>query len=183
MEQASDNYLIEQILEGRTECFSALMERYDKPVFSLIVKIVDNRQDAEELTQDVFLKAFRSLFSFRHDSSFSTWLYRIAWNAAVSATRKQQNDWMPLDDDLATDLADEDAENEVESMSGNEQTERLHKALGQLPPDDRALITMFYMQDKTTDEISRISGLSLPNVKTRLHRIRKRLFTLMTKRY
>ncbi|MDR1331126.1 MAG: RNA polymerase sigma factor [Tannerella sp.] len=180
MESATDGYCIEKILEGRTEYFSTLADRYGKPVFSLIVRMVENREDAEELTQDVFMKAYRSLHTFRGNSSFSTWLYRIACNTAISAVRKQRVEWLPIDEASIADTTDDDAESMMSLLSGEERLERLQKALAQLPTGDRALIMLFYMQEQTVDEISAITHLSLPNVKTRLHRIRKKLLALMT---
>ncbi|MDR1406816.1 MAG: RNA polymerase sigma factor [Tannerella sp.] len=180
MESATDGYYVEKILAGKTAYFSALTDRYDKAIFSMIVKITGNREDAEELTQDVFMKVYRSLSSFRSDSSFSTWLYRIAYNTAISATRKQKTEWLSLDDIPPADTAEEDAENHLAGLESEEQLKRLQKALEQLPPDDRALILLYYPQEKTVDEISHIMHLSLPNVKTRLHRIRKKLLAMMT---
>jgi RNA polymerase sigma-70 factor (ECF subfamily) len=180
MGSGTDRYYIEKILAGETEHFSVLMARYDRPVFSLIVKMTENREDAEELTQDVFLKVFRSLSTFQGNSSLSTWIYRIAYNTVVSATRKQRAEWVSIEDMPTVDRAEEDAEDEVERLNGDEQLERLHQALTRLAPDDRALILLFYMQEKTMDEISAITRLSLPNVKTKMHRIRKKLLVLMT---
>jgi RNA polymerase sigma-70 factor (ECF subfamily) len=154
------------------------MGRYGQPVFSLIVKMTGNREDAEELTQDVFLKAFRSLSTFRGSSSFSTWLYRIAYNTAISALRKQKMEWLPFEE--IADMAEKEAEDEVSELDGDDQLDLLQKAMEQLPPDDRALLTLFYTQEKTVDEISVITRLSRPNVKTKLHRIRKKLLVLMT---
>jgi RNA polymerase sigma-70 factor (ECF subfamily) len=178
MESATDGYCIEKILAGRTEYFSTLMERYGQSVFSLIVKMTGNREDSEELTQDVFLKAFRSLSTFRGSSSFSTWLYRIAYNTAISAMRKQKMEWLPFEEIAGT--TDEEAADEVAELDGDTQLDRLQKALEQLPPDDRALLLLFYTQEKTVEEISAITRLSRPNVKTKLHRIRKKLLVLMT---
>ncbi|MDR1601170.1 MAG: sigma-70 family RNA polymerase sigma factor [Tannerella sp.] len=178
MESVTDGYCIEKILAGRTEYFSVLMKKYSQPVFSLIVKMAGNREDAEELTQDVFLKVFRSLSTFRGNSSFSTWLYRIAYNTAISAMRKPKPEWLPFEE--IADTADEDAEDEVAGLDSNIQLDRLQKALQQLPPDDRALLMLFYTHEKTVDEISIITRLSRPNVKTKLHRIRKKLLLLMT---
>jgi RNA polymerase sigma-70 factor (ECF subfamily) len=179
MESGTDTYYIERIQAGETECFAALLKRYSRPVFSLIVKITGNREDAEELTQDVFLKVFRSLPSFRGDSCFSTWLYRIAYNTAVSATRKKKREWLAIDEMTAGDLPEE-PDGEWERENREEQLARLEQAMEQLLPDERALILLFYMQEKTVEEIAGITGLTLSNVKTKLHRIRKKLIVLMS---
>jgi RNA polymerase sigma-70 factor (ECF subfamily) len=179
MKLIADTYYIEKIQAGETDGFAVLMERYSRPVFNLILKMTENREDAEELTQDVFLKAFRSLGSFQGESRFSTWLYRIAYNTAVSATRKRRQEWLSIDEAMIENVSEEDVSDELEQVSKEEQLERLEQALAQLPPDERALMLLFYMQEKTVEEIVLITRLSAPNVKTKLHRIRKKLFVLM----
>jgi RNA polymerase sigma-70 factor (ECF subfamily) len=179
MEPVADTYYIERVQAGETECFAFLLKRYSRPVYSLIVKMVGNREDAEELTQDVFLKAYRSLSSFQGNSRFSTWLYRIACNTAVSATRKARHEWPAIEESLIGNVAEEDVSEALAQASKEEQLTRLEAALAQLPPDERALILLFYMQAKTVEEIAAVTGLTASNVKTRLHRIRKKMFVLM----
>lgn len=174
-----DEVYINRVLDGDAAGFAPLMERYSRPVFALLVGMTGNRADAEELTQDAFLKAFRSLRSFRRDSSFATWIYRIAYNTAVSALRRRRPDRpVSMDDDTAERLPDPIDEDD-ESEAAEERFRRLDRALEQLRPDDRALVHMFYKQEKTVDELAAITGLSLSNVKVRLHRTRKKLMSLM----
>ena len=181
MNVLTDAYYIEKIQAGETECFAILLDRYSRPVFSLIVKIAGSREDAEELTQDVFLKVFRSLSSFQGNSLFSTWLYRIAYNVAVSATRKKQYEWLTVEESMIENVPENEISDEVEQWEKEEQLCRLEKALEQLLPDERALVSLFYMQEKQIDEIVSITGLSVSNVKTKLHRIRKKMLFLMQK--
>jgi RNA polymerase sigma-70 factor (ECF subfamily) len=179
LKSVTDTCYIERIQAGETECFAVLLERYSRPVYSLIVKMVGNREDAEELTQDVFLKAYRSLASFQGNSLFSTWLYRIAYNTAVSATRKKKYEWQAIDDAALENIAEEDVSDALAQVSNETRLVRLEQALEQLLPDERALILLFYMQEKTVEEMASITGLTVSNVKTRLHRIRKKMFVLM----
>jgi RNA polymerase sigma-70 factor (ECF subfamily) len=172
----ADTYYIERIISGEADYFSVLLERYSRPVFTLIVKMTGNREDAEELTQDVFLKVFRSLESFQGNSLFSTWLYSIAYRTTVSALRKKKAEQMMIND--LTD--DEQIDDEEETTANKEiQLAGLEKALAQLAPSDRALILLFYKEEHSVEELAAITGLTTANVKTRLHRIRKRLFALM----
>jgi RNA polymerase sigma-70 factor (ECF subfamily) len=175
----TDAYYIEKVQAGDTACFTVLLERYSRSVFSLIVKIAGNREDAEELTQDVFLKVFRSLSSFQGNSLFSTWLYRIAYNTAVSAARKKTCEWTTIEESMIENTVEDDISDDVEQLEKEEQLNRLEKALGQLLPDERAIVTLFYMQEKQIDEIATITGLSISNVKVKLHRIRKKMLGLM----
>ncbi len=175
MERLSDMEYVERVQAGDAECFAPLLERYSQPVFSLLIRIVGNREDAEELTQDVFLKVFRSLSSFRGNSSFATWLYRIAYNTAVSATRRTKREWMSFDDSGMERVAEETSDNEADETLNEDRLQRLEHALDRLRPDDRALILLFYKQEKTMEEIAEITGLTLSNVKVKIHRIRKKL--------
>lgn len=176
IELKTDTYYIERIILGETDYFSVLLERYSRPVFTLIVKMTGNREDAEELTQDVFLKVFRSLKSFQGDSLFSTWLYSIAYRTTVSALRKKKTEQTAIED-LADD---EQIDGEEETTVHKElQLAALEKALEQLAPNDRALILLFYKEEHSVEELAVITGLTTANVKIRLYRIRKRLFALM----
>ena len=179
MEQLTDTYYIDKIQAGETDCFAVLLERYSQPVFSLIVKVIGCREDAEELTQDVFLKVFRSLNTFQGESRFSTWLYRIAYNTAISAVRKKKLEWISIDETPLKDVTDEAFGAGLIENSNEVQLVCLEKALNQLLPGERALILFFYMQEKSIEEIAVITGYSVANVKTKLFRIRKKLFTLM----
>ena len=177
MERMSDAAYIEKILKGETNCFARLLERYSNQVFSLIVKIVGNREDAEELTQDAFVKAFQSLAQFRGESSFSTWIYRIAYNLAISATRKKVLEVTPIDESMLQDIPDEPDD----SFLNDKRIDCLNKALEQLPRNERAIILLFYKDNKSVEEISSITGLTASNVKTKLCRIRKKLYVLINK--
>lgn len=179
MERLSDNYYIEKIRLGETDCFATLLERYSRQVFSLVVKIVDNREDAEELTQDVFVKAFGSLSSFRGDSSFSTWIYRIAYNIAVSATRKRVRVFTPVDENIISAVPDEPDESIWGDTDSETRVVYLNCALEQLPPEERAMIMLFYKENKSMEEIAMITRLTETNVKTKIFRIRKKLFVLI----
>lgn len=179
MELYDDSYYIERIKQGDTACFACLIDRYGQQVFTLVVRIVRSREDAEELTQDIFLKVFRTLAGFRGGSSFSTWLYRIAYNTAVSATRKTKREYLCLDDDTLAGVSEEAADHRLGRLGNEAQLQRLDRALEQLPPDERALVALFYMQEKTVAAVAAVAGISESNVKTRLHRIRKKLYVLL----
>jgi len=179
MERLSDNYYVEKVRLGETDCFAHLLNRYGKQIFSLIVKIVDNREDAEELAQDVFVKAYKSLSSFRGDSSFSTWIYRIAYNIAVSATRKKSGNFVSIDEGMITDMVDEQDDMLAVELVTDARISYLNSALVQLPPDERAMIMLFYKDGRSMEDIAFITGLTETNVKTKIFRIRKKLFVLI----
>ena len=160
-------HIIQDVLEGKTSLYEYFLDKYGQQVFTLIVRIVASQEDAEELTQDTFLKAFRHLSSFKAESNFSTWIYRIAYNTAISAVRKKKYDLFEQIDDTLNDESEE-------------QIAKLNKAMKKLDADERAVITLFYMEDKPVSEIALILGMTESNTKVKLHRIRKKLYVLIT---
>lgn len=173
-----ESYIIKEILNGKTEQYEYFLDRYGQPVFVLVDRIVSCQEDAEELTQDVFLKAFQQLSSFKAESSFSTWIYRIATNLAISAVRKKRNDVLRLDDSVFANLSDTQVDEALEDDS-EEQMERLQQAMNQLEADERALITLYYLEEKPLAEVAFILGMTEGNAKVKLHRIRKKLYVLI----
>ncbi|OAV74689.1 Sigma-24 [Bacteroidales bacterium Barb7] len=172
MELYTDSYYVQRVQAGDTACFACLLDKYSRRVHTLIVRIVGNREDAEELTQDVFMKVYRSLPAFKGDSSFPTWLYRIAYNTAISETRRKKYEFPAIEESLLANISEEETDL-------SEQTDHLEAALALLPLDERAVILLYYMEDKAVEEVSAITGLSASNVKTKLFRIRKKLFVLL----
>ena len=171
-------HIIKEILNGKTEQYEYFLDRYGQQVFVLVDRIVSCQEDAEELTQDVFLKAFQQLSSFKAESAFSTWIYRIATNIAISAVRKKRNDVLRLDDSVFANLSDTQVDAALEDES-EEQMERLQQAMNQLEADERALITLYYLKEKPLAEVAFILGLTEGNAKVKLHRIRKKLYVLI----
>ena len=171
-------HIIKEILNGKTEQYEYFLDRYGQQVFVLVDRIVSCQEDAEELTQDVFLKAFQQLSSFKAESSFSTWIYRIATNIAISAVRKKRNDVLRLDDSVFANLSDTQVDAALEDES-KEQMERLQQAMNQLEADERALITLYYLEEKPLAEVAFILGMTEGNAKVKLHRIRKKLYVLI----
>lgn len=168
MELYSDAYYIQRVEAGETACFACLVDKYSQSVYNLIAKVVGNKEDAEELTQDVFLKVFRKLSSFHGDSRFSTWIYRIAYNKAISATRKRKPHFTSIDDLPVSETAEEEDSKEPA-------LQLLEQALHELSAEERAMILLFYTEEKSIREIAQITKTSESNTKTKLHRIRKKI--------
>lgn len=174
----NETHIIQRILKGETALYENLLNQYSQQVFSLIARIICNQEDAEELTQDVFLKAFQHLSSFKAESSFSTWLYSIAYNTAISAARKKKFDTFAMDDALLANIS----EQQVDEALNNESEEmiiKLNRAIDALHSDERALITLFYYEEKTMNEIAQILGMTENNAKVKLHRVRKKIYVLI----
>lgn len=180
MERKHESDYIRQIIDGNTELFSIFVKRYTNSVLGLIRQIVVSAEDAEELTQDAFVKAFTKLNTFKGDCSFSTWIYRIAYNTAISFIRKKKIVFPSLDEYIINNVPDEVVNNFFDTDIEEEKMQRLSEAINRLPAQEKTILLLFYEEDKPVAEIASIVDISVENVKVRLHRIRKKLFVLMT---
>ncbi len=174
MTHHDEQRLIRKVREGDAEAFAPLVERYSRPIFALVVGIVGQREEAEELTQDIFLKAYTHLSTFGGRSAFSTWLYRIACNTALSAVRSRRRRFALFDSDRSERLPDVPDEGELTALS-QAQEQALLAALDRLEADERALIQLHYYENRPLSECGEILSISESNAKVRLHRIRKKL--------
>lgn len=171
-----DNEIISRVLRGEQQAYAELVDRYKSFVFTLVFRFVKNREEAEELAQDVFIKAYRYLADFRGDSKFSTWLYTIVNTTCITFLRKKKLNTHSLDQENIFEAAD----NVDSGMSANqvEQKSRqqlVNQAIGLLSPDDAMVITLFYKGEQSLDEIATALKLESNTVKVRLHRARQRL--------
>ena len=142
--------------------------------------MVNSEEDAEELTQDTFMKAFEHLSSFNGKSSFSTWIYRIAYNTALSFLRKKNVEQTVIDDNQWNRISDTQIDDALNNES-EEQIEKLQQALTKLTAEERALVTLFYEEEHSIQELAQIPNLNEGNIKVKLHRLRKKLYVLMQK--
>lgn len=179
MEQKDEVETIKHILDGETEYFSLFLDRYSRPVYSLIVQIVGCPEDAEELVQDTFLKAFRHLNGYKGECRFSTWLYRIAYTVAISATRKRKHEFLYIEENTIANVPDEKADEILFPTDDQEKTGRLIQAIDRLNSEEKALIALFYYEGKSLEEVAVILKLTSGNVKVKLHRVRKKIYLLM----
>ncbi len=175
MKTQEDLKYIDSVLAGDTDAFTALVNKYKDMVFTIIVKIVGNEADAEELSQDVFLKVYHSLGSFKRESRFSTWIYRIAYNAAITKTRKKKPETQALNHEVVESYTQDDIHENVYALTPQQQKSFIDKVLTSLPENDYVMITLYHKEDCSVKDISEITGLSESNVKVKLHRIRKRM--------
>ncbi len=179
MHELDDTYYIKKVLDGHTEYFGRLVDRYSHCMYVLIFKIVRNKEEAEEVTQDVFLKTFQTLHKFKGECRFSTWLYRIAYTTAISATRKKRNEFLYLEDLTINNVADSQVDETFNKDDSTLLLAKLEKGIELLSPDERGLISLFYMENHPIEEIAAVTGLSESNVKVKLHRIRKKLYLII----
>jgi RNA polymerase sigma-70 factor (ECF subfamily) len=154
------------------------VERYQDYVFTICHRVLVNKEDAEEVTQDAFLKAFNGLGNFQGQAKFSTWIYRIAMNTAISYRRKKKVPLESLEDYKQFDKG------EISGMADYQRIEQkkfLQIALNTLLPDDVSVLTLFYFQELSLEEMSEIIGINVNTLKVKLFRTRKRLSTALNK--
>ena len=172
----SDTELINKVLGGDKAAYADLMKLHQRFVFTLALRFTKNREDAEEIAQDCFVKAYRSLNTFRNTSKFSTWLYSIAYTTAMTFLRKKRLDVQSFDAEGVLPKV----ENRVSDLNADEVEHKskmvfVNKAIDQLLPDDAAVITLFYQGEQSLEEIGQALGMEVNTVKVKLHRARHRL--------
>jgi RNA polymerase sigma-70 factor (ECF subfamily) len=174
-----DNRLIKACLEGDTTAFGELVRRYQDRLYNTVFRLVGNAEDAYDVVQDAFLNAFLSLGSFKGDSLFFTWLYRIAVNTAITLKRKQRVVISlhagPSGED-AHDPADPSEANEPgRGLEQAEQEKRIQTALNRLSPEHRAVLILKDMEGQKYEEMAEILQVPIGTIRSRLHRARTEL--------
>ena len=172
----SDTELISKVLDGDRQAYAQLIKRHQRFVFTLALRFSKSREDAEEISQDCFIKAYRALHTFKQTSKFSTWLYRIVYTTSMTFLRKKRIDTQSIDDESSTvqlesrisDLSSNDAEHKSKMVFVN-------LAISRLLPDDAAIITLFYLCEQSLEEIGQALGMEANTVQVKLHRARHRL--------
>ena len=169
---------VKKVLQGDVAAFSFFVEMYQDMAVTIAYRICSNRQDAEDIVQDAFVKAYHNLHTFRLDSKFSTWFYRIVYNTAISHIKTS---FFTAD---YADYTEADKQNSewdtIEIIDENERKEILGKAMEKLPKDSSLILTLFYLDENSIKDIVQIMGLSEANVKVKLHRARKQLADILS---
>jgi RNA polymerase sigma-70 factor (ECF subfamily) len=174
--ERSDRELLALAAAGDEDAFAELVGRHQGRVFQLAYRYTRDRQDAEELAQEIFFKAWRSASSFRGESAFSTWLYRVAVNACLN--HRQRAKVRPAPVSLSADLEAGDLQAQ-DNLVASEREARLRAALASLPPRQRLALTLASFEDKSYEEIAAAMGVSLAAVESLLFRARQNLAALL----
>jgi RNA polymerase sigma factor (sigma-70 family) len=182
--ELTDTEIIKRILQGEQALFGQLVQRYQQYVFTLVLRFTDSREDAEEISQDVFVKAYRSLADFRGESKFSTWLYTVVRTSSITFLRKKKLDTTSLDNERTfLQLENRESGFNANTMEQKSRHAMVNAAIRLLSPDDGQIITLFYKGEQSLEEIGRIMGMEPNTVKVRLHRARNRLREKMEKHF
>src|SRR5436190_18225613 len=156
----ADNSIVERYLAGDMTAFDELMIRYERQIYRVCYRFVDNRDDAMDLAQDVFIKAFEHLSSFRRESSLKTWLYRIAMNHCINHVKKHSQEFVEVTEYTGSIRPSVHAQ-----MEHQEQREQFRRMIKHLPPKQKAILELRINEQLSYEEIAKISGRTVSTIK------------------
>lgn len=156
--------------------YSAIIDKYKDLAFNIALKITKNEQDAEEVVQDSFVKAFRGLKNFKNESRFSTWFYRIVYNTAISSIRCRKQNTVGIDDNLAEEDGSEQIENGIRNLEESDRKMLITESLAKLNELDYTILTLYYYEDLSLNDISKIVAKDKNYLKVLLQRARIKLY-------
>jgi len=179
MNRDTDQQLIDKTLQGHTASFGALVVRYQDFIFTIVIRMVKRREEAEEIAQDSFVKAFERLESFEGKSKFSSWLYSIAYRTTLDYLRKAKRFQDSIGVEELNNLEVATLENGLQALVAQERSSIIQECIMKLPEIDAAIITFYYFEELSVREIAKITEQSEDNIKIKLYRSRKKLYSLL----
>lgn len=172
MENNKDQIYIDRVKAGDIDAYRYLVTKYKDMAFTIALKIMEDREEAQDVIQDSFIKAYQQLESYEGRAKFSTWLYTIIYRTALNRSKRNQvNDFSLELEEAIPDFTI----SQHQQMEEKEQQETIKEAIAKLPQTEALLVTLFYINENTIKEIKEITGLSLSNIKIKLFRARKKL--------
>ena len=178
----TDRHYINLVINGDTNAFTILVERYKDLVFTLALRLLKNREEAEEVSQDTFIKAYKSLSKFKGDSKFSTWIYKITYYTSLDRIKKNKKHLNDVGIDEFTEHQIKTIDNALDNLETQERRKSIKDCIALLPNDDSFLLTLYYFDELSFEEISKIVGITANNVKVKIFRSRKKLATILKAR-
>lgn len=178
MHAKTEAHCIERIRKGDQGAFSWIVDKYKDMVYTLCVRMLSSEADAEEAAQDVFVKVYKSINTFKGNSKFSTWIYRITYNQCISIIRKKVK-MIDLVDELPQTEVDESSLDALEELRQEERNNFIKQAMEALPETDAFILTLFYFEELSLEEICEVTGQTNNNVRIRLHRARKKMYVVL----
>ena len=177
-----DQHYIDGVINGDTRAFSVLVDRYKYMVYTLAMKILRNKEEAEEVAQDVFVKVYQALPTFKGDAKFSTWLYKIAYYRSLDYLKKHKRSIETASLEVTGDYNIASFDNVLDGLEAEDRKKLFKEAIDQLPEDDSVIITLHYFEELSLKEISEVMEITANTAKVRLFRSRKRLAELLKNR-
>ncbi|HRI33853.1 MAG TPA: RNA polymerase sigma factor [Saprospiraceae bacterium] len=180
MEREIEKIYIQRILEGDIEVFSLLVSKYQNLVFTICSRVFDNREEAEDIAQESFIKCFQSLKQFKGESKFSSWLYTITYNTCLNHLKYKKRQTSVEDIANIADHEIIEQDQIFAKLEQKEQTNLIQQALSKLELDEQMIIQLYYYEELPIKEISSILSLKIENIKIKLFRSRKKLFNILS---
>lgn len=180
MTNQEEQLIIKNVIAGDTHAFAGLVNTYKDMAVILAYNILLNQEDAEEVAQDAFVKAYSSLHSYQAASKFSTWLYRIIVNTALNKKKLKKYSILELPELFNEELPAAAGTLPATQVTG-EQRKHIQHGLRSITENERLCITLYYLNELSVEEIHALTGISLSNIKVLLHRGRKNLYTSLRK--
>ncbi|WP_299209939.1 sigma-70 family RNA polymerase sigma factor [uncultured Dokdonia sp.] len=179
MTHQDDQIFITKTLAGEVNAFAVLIDRYKHMVYTLSLRMMKSTEDAEEIAQDVFLKAFQKLETYKGTSKFSTWLYSITYHRCLDALSRKRRQPIHHATEILEEITGEKTAGILEAIEADELKEQLEECIQQLREEDAFLVTLYYLEEQTLEEIATVTGMTKNNVKVKIFRSRKKLYTIM----
>lgn len=174
-----ESSIINQIIEGDTQAFAVLVDLYKDLVFTLAIRMLKNREEAEEVSQDTFIKVYKALPKFKGESKLSTWVYKVAYNTSLDRIKKNSRRYNEVAIDSFTENQIKTLDNALDTLEKKEQQHTIQYCLQQLASKDSFLLTLFYFDELSLQEISQVMSMEANTVKVNIHRARKRLASIL----
>jgi RNA polymerase sigma-70 factor (ECF subfamily) len=178
MDDREEIYHINRVKAGDKEAFALLLDKYSDMVYTICLRMLTVEADAADAAQEVFVKVYRSIASFREKSKFSTWVYRITYNHCISVIRRKVK-VIDLVDEVPDGNVNEGDVSGLDLISGEERKRYLQIAIEALPETDAVVVTLFYYDEMSLEEIAEVTGLSSGNIRIKLHRSRKKMYQVL----
>jgi len=174
-----ENILIDAINNGDTRAYAQLVDCYKDLVYTLALRMLKHKEEAEEVAQDTFVKVFKSLHKFKGDSKFSTWIYKVAYNTCLDTIKKNKKHLNNVTIDEYNFNKLDTIDNALDNIIKEEKSALIKNCINKLPEDSSALLTLFYFEELSLDEISKIINIEANTVKVKLFRARKKLAVIL----
>lgn len=175
-----EDIYIRQVLDGDVSKYGHIINLYKDMAYSIAFRILNNNEDAEEAVQDSFLRAYNALSSFKAESKFSTWLYKIVVNTSINRSKGRRQVVNDINlDDLSENLLAADVEPVLKKLDQQDRIKLINLAMDKLMMEDRLLLTLYYLNENSIAEIAEITSIPAENIKMKIHRARKKMFVVL----
>ena len=172
-----DKYYLEKVLKGDSASYSFIINKYKRMAYTIAYRILRQRENAEDVVQEAFINAYRSLPDFNFDANFGTWLYKIVYNLSVSEYRKKKFTTEEIDENIIDSyiINYSNTNDAINQFREEEQKYYLNEAIDKLTPEEKTIITLYYQEDCSVEKVAEVTQNSRANVKIKLFRARKKL--------